>query len=183
MMQRKVSSRFLGGSMPLWFRATVAGLFALLFAGYWLLDGEGASAAFGRTADDRLIDAAEPTLRMETSPALRPALPNHGSYRVNGMLVRFNTYPVGDPQAKLREIEMGFRKLGYQTRRKTIEGDETVLGIHPKTKVMLSASATHFRGGVPALRLSQRNLGELKRGFKAELPGIPDPPAPPRVCW
>lgn len=173
MMRAKLDSRFVGGWMPLWFRAIVAGLFASLLMAYALLRGETESAAFGGRSSDALFSAAEPMLRMEAS-APRTKLPSRGAYRVNGMLVRFNTFASNDPKGQMAAFESAFRKLGYRTRRRIIQGEETLLGLHPKTKVMVSVSVTEIRPGVSGLRLSQRNLGELRRDFKAELAGIPD---------
>ena len=175
-MKLEEKSRILGGSMPRWFRAVVAAGFALLFVGYALLGRERPSSAAAVRTGDALVDDAERGLGIEANPAMRPKLSGRGQFRVNGMLVRFNTYGVADPAAKLREFESALRKVGYRTRRKTIGGEDTVVAIHPRTKVMLAVAATSLRNRLPAIRLTQRNLSELKRGFQAMLPGIPEFP-------
>jgi len=161
-------------SMPLWFRAAFAALFALLLAAYFLVRGERSGVAYvGKTSADALA-GAEPMMKLE-SHLPRALLPPRGGYRMNGMRVQFNTLPTGNVPAQLSEIEKGLRATGYIVRRATVASEETVFGFHPETKVFISAAAT-VSSGVPAIRLTQRDMGELASGFVAELPGIPSAP-------
>ena len=159
--------------MPLWFRAVVAGLFAILLTGYLLVRGPVGDRAFARTTTGSPFDAVEPALRFERSRADKQRLPPAGAYRFNGMLVRYSTYPEKDPAKRIGELEKAFRKTGYKTARKQVNGDDTVVAVHPKTKVLLTAVALHLPGGYGAVRLAQRNLGELKADYVAEISGVP----------
>ena len=160
------------GSMPLWFRATFAAMFALLLAGF--LVNRSAGVAFGRRP---AVDTSATPESLLGRTAIPPGklLPLRGGYRMNGMRVQFNTFPTPDPDGQMTEIESALKKTGYLVRRGKVQGEETVFGVHPDTKVFVSVTKTTVQNAIPALRLTQQNAGELKADFVAELPGIPEP--------
>jgi hypothetical protein len=49
----------------------------------------------------------------------------------------------------------------------------TLVGIHPQTKMMLTARPGRDLRGFPVVRLSQQDLSELREDFQAEIPGVP----------
>jgi hypothetical protein len=173
-MRRKLTFDLPRVSMPLWFRATFTVLFALLLAAYFLVRGETAGGAFAGRTSPEMLAGADPRMRLDAGLARR-GLPRRGGYRMNGMRVQFNTVPSSDPVGQMAETEAALHKTGYRVRRATVAGEETLFGFHPETSVFVSVAMTTLPPGIPALRLTQRDLGELSADFVAELPGIPAP--------
>lgn len=159
--------------MPLWFRAAVAGLFVVLLVPYVLVHGGGPGAAFARSAVGgfaRRPRAASPDLAL-LAAARRP---DDGSYLLNGMPVRFHTVAVPASAADaIARFERAFREAGYVTHRTTAGGSAMLVGLHPKTSMMLSVRASVDRAGRTAVRLAEQDLSKLDPNFRAEIPGMP----------
>jgi hypothetical protein len=159
---------------PLWYRVAVGLVFTALLVPYFLLRG-GAGQAFARSLVDRVAPRIMPVLRAQAAlPRMQRGEPAHGAYSLNGMIVQYQTYrmPAGAEEVVSR-FEDAFRKSGYATKRIVVEGQPTLVGIHPKTMMMLAVRPGRDRSGVPIVRLSQQDLSQLKGDFRAEIKDVP----------
>lgn len=158
---------------PVWFRVAVVLIFSALLVPYFLLRGGDASEARIASVLARASDLI-PVLRTQAMRSRSIAEPDRGSYRLNGMLVWFQTYPIsrgaGNP---LGGFERAFEAAGYKYRTFTVQGHPTLVAIHPETKMMLTARFGNLRNGWSTVRLSQQNLSQLDPSFRAEVPGVP----------
>jgi hypothetical protein len=161
--------------LPIWFRAVFAGLFAVLFGAFLLLRGGGAPAAFARSLLERAAPRIRPVLNTDAAIASASwrAQPRNGAYRLNGMRVEYHTFKAPATATEVVErFEKAFKKAGYKTKRIVVQGQATLVGLHPKTNELLTVRPTRTEHG-SIVRLTQQNLGELREGFKAEIPGVP----------
>jgi hypothetical protein len=159
--------------LPRWFRVAVGSLAAALLIPWWLLRSEGLGHALGRSAVDRWVEQAAPWIGPPRALGLPREAPK-GRYFVNGMLVQYATYAAPRGAATMMaRFRKGFERAGYEQRELAVGGRRTLVAIHPVTKVMLTVRPERDRTGREMLRLTQQNLGELDRGYRPELPGIP----------
>jgi hypothetical protein len=161
-------------SLPIWFRAAFAALFTVLFVGYLLVRGGGAPAAFARSLIERAAPRIQPVLDTDAALARQPRAQSlAGAYILNGMRVEYRTYRVPVSAVEVVErFENAFRKTGYVTKRILVQGQPTLVALHPKTKVMLTVRLGRDARGT-TVRLAQQNLSELRSDFKAQIPEIP----------
>jgi hypothetical protein len=96
-----------------------------------------------------------------------------GAYVLNGMRVEYRTYRVPVSATEVVEsFEQAFRKEGYVTKRILVQGQPTLVALHPKTNVMLTVRPGRDASGM-TVRLAQQNLSELRSDFEAKISGIP----------
>jgi len=164
--------------LPLWFRAALVLSFAVLLVPFLLLRDPGIADAFARSIVERMAPRIRPAL--ETQAALsRVTDPQsfHGAYYLNGMLVQYQTYRARATAAEvIQRCERAFREAGYQTKRVLVQGQPTLVGIHPQTKMMLTVRPVGNYRGMLTVRLSQQDLAQMRDDFRAELPGFPKYP-------
>src|SRR5207249_1984189 len=121
-----------------------------------------------------IAQSASPVLNADAMLGRRTAEPAKGSYVLNGMHVKYFT--MGSPRGggkTIIQLENLMARAGYVHRIISIQGVPTLVGIHPETKVMLTARPGRDLKGSPAVRFSQQNLSELREDFPAEIPGVP----------
>ena len=173
--------------MPFWFRAAAGFLFAVLLIPYVLLRGGSMGSALAKAAGIGLARPSAPVLAAERALSLRSNEPANGAYTLNGMLVRYRTYPVpAGPDEAVSRFEAAFRKAGYRTKEVSLGGQRTLVGVHPETKMMLTMRPGHDRRGRPTVRLSEQDLSRLDASFRAEIPSVPNYPGATRkmlVKW
>ncbi len=164
---------------PLWFRAAVVALFASLWIPYFLVrGGGGAPPAFARSVFERFDRRIAPVLNTQAAmPRTLRGEPTHGAYYMNGMLVQFQMAraPVSAEEV-VKKFEAGFKKTGYLTRRILVQGQPTLVGLHPKTAMMLTVRPGRDATGQTIVRLAQQDLSMLRPDFRAEISGIPTYP-------
>jgi hypothetical protein len=160
-------------ALPLWFHVVFAGAFGVLVLGF-LVVRSGAIDARAQSIFDSMAGAVSPVLNAGAMLGRHDTESAEGSYVLNGMHVRYVTY--GAPRGGGRtiiELEQLMARAGYVHRILPIQGAPTLVGIHPETKVMLTARPGRDLAGNPAVRLSQQNLSELREDFDAQIPGVP----------
>lgn len=159
--------------MPRWFRVAFGGFFLVLFLGYFLVKDGVTDRVFARSLVDRAVGAIEPLRRLRGMTAFT-AEPDGGAYTVNGMRVAFRTVPMPlSFRDALSGLDRDFRRAGYKTKIVDVAGRPALVGVHPKTKVLLTAQPRRDGRGRPVLRLTQQNLADVTKGFVAEIPGVP----------
>jgi hypothetical protein len=161
---------------PVWFRAAMAALFTAVFLVYFVVKDGLAGSAIARSFASPALRTISPLLQLQAllSHGRPDDAPKGGAYTINGMRVAFDTIPapLGDRET-LARFAAGFQKAGFKYRVVETQGRYTLVGIHPKTKVMLTVRPERDRAGRSIARLSQQNLAELDPHFRAEIPGIP----------
>jgi hypothetical protein len=174
MEQRRLMAR---ASLPFWFRAGVAAGFGTLFAAYALLQDPArlrlVASPLAGIAEEQLA----PLLGMPSGfPPFDPEPPS-GAYRVNGMLVEYASFPLGEPPAEvLSRFALGFEKAGYEHKTTLLRGFPALVGFHPESKMLLMVRIEEGPQGSRRVRLSQQNLSQWRRGGDNEIPGLPTYP-------
>ena len=144
-------------------------------------------SALARAVGIGLARPSAPVLTAERALSFRSNEPANGAYTLNGMLVRYRTYPVpAGPDEAISRFEGAFRKAGYRTKVLPVVGQRTLVGVHPETKMMLTMRPGQDRQGRPTLRLSEQDLSRLDPSFRAEIPNVPTYPGATRkmlVKW
>jgi hypothetical protein len=163
------------GRFPFWFRAAVVLLFAVLLVPYLLLRNGGIPEAFARSLVERVTPRIKPVLEAQAALSRVPHSESlRGAYYINGMLVQYQTYRAPATAAEVVErFEAAFRKTGFVTKRMLVQGQPTLVAIHPKTLMMLTVRPGDNHRGMLTVRLSQQNLSQLQTDFRADLPGVP----------
>lgn len=161
---------------PTWFRAAVAALFTGVFIVYFLVkDGLVGASARSAFLAPTLQAAAGPLVRLQAMLARSGGgEPKGGAYSINGMRVAYDTLPAPlGARETLARFARGYQQAGFRYRLVDVEGQYTLVGVHPQTKVMLTARPGRDRAGRSIVRISQQNLAELDPHFKAVIPGVP----------
>jgi len=161
-------------TLPIWFRAAFGALFMLLFVAYLFVREGGAPAAFARSLVERAASRIRPVLNTDAALASMPRAESlAGAYVLNGMRVEYRTYrvPVSAAEA-VESFEHAFRKEGYVTKRILVQGQPTLVALHPKTNVMLTVRPGRDARGM-TVRLAQQNLSQLRSDFEPKIPGVP----------
>lgn len=159
--------------LPSWVHVVTAGVIGVLFLGFLIVRSGGVEAR-AQSFFDLIARSAAPILNADSMLGRRTAEPAQGSYVLNGMHVKYFT--MGAPQGGGRtiiELENLMARAGYIHRIIPVQGVPTLVGIHPETRVLLTARPGRDRRGSPAVRFSQQNLSELREDFPAEIPGVP----------
>ena len=159
--------------LPLWLHFVTAGVMGALFLVFLILRGSGIEAR-AQSFFETIAQSASPVLNADAMLGRRTAESAKGSYVVNGMHVKYFT--MGAPQGGGRtiiELENLMARAGYIHRIILVQGVPTLVGIHPETKMLLTARPGRDLRGSPAVRFSQQNLSELREDFQAEIPGVP----------
>jgi hypothetical protein len=162
--------------LPLWFHLVFAGTFGALVLGFLVLRSGGFEAR-AQSFFDAIAQTAAPILNADAMLGRRTAEPAQGSYVLNGMNVKYQTFGASRGGGRtIIEIENLMARAGYVHRILLVQGVPTLVGVHPDTKVMIMARPGRDLRGNPAIRLSQLNLSELREDFDAEIPGVPTYP-------
>ena len=160
--------------LPLWFRAVLVVFFLVVAGTLALVTNRDVRAALASTVMDRMLRQYVPVLEQTVALPRPAAEPANGAYYVNGMLVRYRTLPAPiGPAETLRRFDAGFHQTGYVTRLLTVMGKPTLVGIHPKTKMLLTVRPEVDGSGQAKVRLSEQDLSKLNPRFRAEIPGLP----------
>ena len=162
---------------PLWWKVAVGVLFASLLVPYFLLRG-GISPALARSVFERFQPQITPLLRTQAAlPQFARKEPLSGAYYLNGMLVQFQTTRA---RAGLEEVvakfEKAFKKTGYLSRRVMVQGQPTLVALHPQTTMLLTVRPSRDATGHAVVRLAQQKLSELNPEFRAEITDVPTYP-------
>jgi hypothetical protein len=163
---------------PVWFRAAVAALFTAVFLVYFVVKDGLAGSAFARGLVNPGMREMAPLLDAQSllAKAGRGA-PKGGAYSMNGMRVAFDTLPAPlGARETLMRFAAAYQKAGFKYKVVDVRGETTLVGVHPKTKVMVTAKPGLTENGKSVVRITQQNLGELDPHFQAELPGVPKMP-------
>ena len=162
-----------GRVLPLWLRVVTAGVMGTLFLGFLIVRSGGIEAR-AQSFFETIAQSASPVLNADTMLGRRTTEPAKGSYVLNGMRVKYFTMGAPEGGGKtIIELENLMARAGYIHRIIPIQGVPTLVGIHPETKMMLTARPGRDLRGSPAIRFSQQNLSELREDFQAEIPGVP----------
>lgn len=162
--------------VPLWVHFITVATMGSLFLGFLILRSGGIEAR-AQSFLDTIGRGASPVLNAEAMLGHRRTERAQGSYVLNGMHVKYFTLGAPEGGGKtIIELEKMMARAGYVHRIVRIQGVPTLVGIHPRTKVMLTAKPGRDLQGAPAIRFSQQNLSELRRDFDAEIPGLPTYP-------
>jgi hypothetical protein len=160
-------------TLPLWLHFVTAGAMGALFLAFLILRIDGMEAR-AQSFFEAIAQSASPVLNADAMLGRRTTAPAKGSYVLNGMHVKYFT--MGAPQGggkAIIQLENLMARAGYIHRIISIQGVPTLVGIHPETKVMLTARPGRDLKGSPAVRFSQQDLSELREDFPAEIPGVP----------
>ncbi|MGH7821625.1 MAG: hypothetical protein ACREQ9_17815 [Candidatus Binatia bacterium] len=158
--------------LPRWFRFATAASFGVLVLSALLLH-DGTVRATAQGLFERLAAPAGPILGAQAMLGESRGLPGKGTYRLNGMRVRFDTFGAPNGAGRvLIQIEEMLERAGYVHRIVPVRGIPMTVGIHPKTRVMITAMPGRDLKGNPVVRLTQQNLGDLTESFRPEIPGI-----------
>lgn len=159
--------------LPSWVHVVTAGVIGTLFLGFLIVRSGGIEAR-AQSFFETIAQSASPVLNADAMLGRRTAEPAQGSYVLNGMHVKYFT--MGAPQGggkTIIQLENLMARAGYVHRIIPIQGVPTLVGIHPDTKMMLTARPGRDLRGSPAVRFSQQDLSELREDFQAEIPGVP----------
>ena len=159
--------------LPSWVHFVTAGVIGTLFLGFLIVRSGGVEAR-AQSFFETIAQSASPVLNADTMLGRRTTLPAQGSYTLNGMHVKYFTMGAPEGGGKtIIELENLMARAGYIHRIISIQGVPTLVGIHPETKMLLTAKPGRDLRGSPAVRFSQQDLSELREDFPAEIPGVP----------
>jgi hypothetical protein len=159
--------------LPLWVHVVTASVAGMLLLGLFVVHSGGFEAR-AQTLFEAMAGASSPILNAQALLGRRNAESPQGAYTLNGMHVKYFT--VGASQGggrALIQLENLMARTGFVHRILSIQGVPTLVGIHPDTKMMLTARPGRDLRGFPVVRLSQQDLSELREDFQAEIPGVP----------
>ena len=130
-----------GFRLPIWFRAVLMGFFLLVIGVLALVKNGGVREVLASTLLDRMLRDYVPVFEQTVALPRSAPEPANGAYYVNGMFVKYRTLPAPIGAAEtLRRFDEGLHKTGYVTRLITVMGRQTLVGIHPKTKMLLTTA-------------------------------------------
>jgi hypothetical protein len=159
--------------LPLWLHFVTAGVVGALFLVFLILRSGGVEAR-AQSFFEAIAQSASPVLNADAMLGRRTSQPAKGSYTLNGMHVKYFTMGAPEGGGKtIIELENLMARAGYIHRIISIQGVPTLVGIHPETKMLLTAKPGRDLRGSPAVRFSQQDLSELREDFPAEIPGVP----------
>jgi hypothetical protein len=159
--------------LPLWLHFVSAGVAGVLFLGF-LIVRSGGFEARAQSFLEAMAQSASPILNAQAMLGRRTTESPQGSYTLNGMRVKYFTVGAAQGGGKaLIQLENLMARTGYVHRILTVQGVPTLVGIHPETKMMLTARPGRDLRGFPVVRLSQQDLSELREDFQAEISGVP----------
>lgn len=159
--------------LPLWVHLLTACLMGALFLAFLILRSGGIEAR-AQSFLEAVARGSSPVLNADAMLGRQTTEPAEGAYVLNGMHVKYFTMGAPEGGGKtIIKLENLMARAGYIHRIISIQGVPTLVGIHPKTKVMLTARPGRDLRGSPAIRFSQQNLSELREDFDAEIPGVP----------
>lgn len=160
--------------LPRWFRAVLVVVFLALATGVALVSNDGVRQAMANPLLERMVREYLPAMERTASLPRRHPEPPDGAYYLNGMLVEYHTVPAPiGPAETLRRLDAAFHQTGYATRLVPVMGRVTLVAIHPKTKMLLTARPGRDGTGAPTVRLSQQDLSKVDPSFRAEIPELP----------
>jgi hypothetical protein len=171
-MKRLIEMRAL--KLPGWFRVVLVVVFLALTTGVVLVSNDGVRQAMATPLLERMVREYLPAMEQSLALPRRRPEPADGAYYMNGMLVEYHTIPAPVGAAEtMRRLDAAFHKTGYATRLLPVRGRATLVAIHPKTKMLLTARPGRDGAGAPTVRLSQQDLSKLNSSFRAEIPELP----------